>query len=575
LEIYSSGRYFTFTGARTRDTAIRPIADVVDALIAEAKGAQNAATFAPATQTIQSDHWFANLTPEHKDQAVQYILGELIANTKILELSDNGGNNDDYFKLITALAVSGAPHAEDYFVEAASKVDGADSEDLLREKFKICAKNADGRITTGTLLYLAQTAGIDLSPQTRADKGWTANGSDAVTIDWAKVRSDWTIADLPADAPLTAKITLAHVGTVRDLSSDLKAQKLISTGLTSWSAVTKILVDSLLRAKYSLEQIAEILSAKLTCNRSIHDQPDLHKAIEKAIERVQEAATAKSADGNWPEGTDDAGRPRKGLLNTMEALARLGITDTWDMFRRREYWYGHEDRLFDGEVADAAIDVTMRNIAAKYRFTPHVEELRRAARVAAYDNRSNPVLDYYKREPWDNVPRLPTMFPVYFGADDTPLYAAYAIKFMCAIIWRTVEPGYKFDHQLDLAGPQEIKKSMACRDIAVFPDLYTDAGDFTLDDKRLMEIGEGMQVVEFPENTGREKTARSQIKKQITAQSERARAAYAHYATDIPRTWVRIATMNDYRMLDDPTGERRDWVVHIKHFDRDAFLRDK
>ena len=115
------------------------------------------------------DHWFDKLTPEQKDEAVHYMLSVIAANTKLLELSDNGGNNDDYFRLITALAVSGAPHAEDYFVEFASKVENADSEEELREKFKTCQKANAKRtlmadITVGTLLHYAYEAGADLSP---------------------------------------------------------------------------------------------------------------------------------------------------------------------------------------------------------------------------------------------------------------------------------------------------------------------------------------------------------------------------------------------------------------------------
>ena len=100
------------------------------------------------------------------------MLSMIAANTKLLELSDNGGNNDDYFKLITALAVSGAPHAEDYFVEVASKVENADPEEELRWKFKTCRKDAnvnkaqaDGlEKISGTLLKHAYEAGADLSP---------------------------------------------------------------------------------------------------------------------------------------------------------------------------------------------------------------------------------------------------------------------------------------------------------------------------------------------------------------------------------------------------------------------------
>ena len=92
---------------------------------------------------------------------------------EVFKLSDDGGNNDGYFSLITALGVSGAPHAEDCFVEFASKVENADPEEELWWKFKTCQKDANANkaqadgleiITVGTLLKYAYEAGADLSP---------------------------------------------------------------------------------------------------------------------------------------------------------------------------------------------------------------------------------------------------------------------------------------------------------------------------------------------------------------------------------------------------------------------------
>ena len=194
VEVYSSIRYFTATGVPFGGTCgtIRAAAAEVDTLVEEARaasdttGSKNAAKHAelyvdpalahqgPAarakgveTETIAEglkDHWFDKLTPEQKDEVVHYILSGLAANTKLLELSDNGGNNDGYFSLITALGVSGAPHAEDNFVEFALKAENADSEETLRTEFRRCKKAADGRITVGTLLKYAYDARVDLSP---------------------------------------------------------------------------------------------------------------------------------------------------------------------------------------------------------------------------------------------------------------------------------------------------------------------------------------------------------------------------------------------------------------------------
>jgi hypothetical protein len=55
----------------------------------------------------------------------------------------------------------------------------------------------------------------DLSPQLRADKGWTAKATEYkaenTAINWSKVRTDGKV-DLADDAPLTAKIMLDTLG---------------------------------------------------------------------------------------------------------------------------------------------------------------------------------------------------------------------------------------------------------------------------------------------------------------------------------------------------------------------------
>ena len=141
------------------------------------------------------DHWFDKLTPEQKDAAVRHMLSVTAAKTKLLELSDNGGNNDDHFKLITALAVSDAPHAEDYFVEFASKVENAESEKTLRAEFRRCQKAADGRITVGTLLIYAYDAGADLSQLRSWSPPIAPTGSE--TLVWRAADLNVSFANIP------------------------------------------------------------------------------------------------------------------------------------------------------------------------------------------------------------------------------------------------------------------------------------------------------------------------------------------------------------------------------------------
>jgi len=292
-------------------------------------------------------------------------------------------------------------------------------------------------------------------------------------------------------------------------------------------------------------------------------------------EMLPASPDATSSGGKWPDGQHDETRPKKGILNTIEATRRAGIECTWDDFRKKEYWSGHTDSSFDGEVSDAAVTIARRDLHKAFSLYPTAEQMREAITCACRDNKSNPVLDFFSKLKWDGEPRLHKMLHKYLGSDDTPLNAAVGVKFMCAIVRRAKQAGCKFDHQLVLQGGQGVRKSMFCEDLAVFPDLFTDAGDLSADIKHQMEVGQGKQIVEFPEHAGHSRAMRDKNKATLTRKVDRARAAYAHYATDMPRQWVAIATVNPGGYLNDPTGERRYWHVFATWYVREAFLADK
>jgi hypothetical protein len=107
------------------------------------------------------------LSAAEQDELVEHALTVIAQNTRFLELEANGGNNAEYFKLVTAVARSGAPHAEDIFVKYASQAKDADTDDALRLYFSRCGASqpsGDRPITLGTLLHIAQQYGADFSP---------------------------------------------------------------------------------------------------------------------------------------------------------------------------------------------------------------------------------------------------------------------------------------------------------------------------------------------------------------------------------------------------------------------------
>jgi len=179
VEIYSRGRYFTFTGHGTGN--IQAADDELQALIAEVraeeaagKAGQKSPAAAPAAGMAAAfahldpnqglgqgiDAWFDLLTPEQKDEALDYALQVIASKTPLLELEEDGGDNDQWYRLTAAVARSGAPNAEDIFIKYASMAKNADPENALREYFAQCRKNPRG-VTVATLLWLAQEHGAD------------------------------------------------------------------------------------------------------------------------------------------------------------------------------------------------------------------------------------------------------------------------------------------------------------------------------------------------------------------------------------------------------------------------------
>src|SRR5262249_24553671 len=108
--------------------------------------------------------WWDPLSPEQKDAALDHGLECIANNSNLLKLQEHGGNNADYHDLVTSIARSSAPHAEDIFIRYASKVTDADPPDMLREHFARAKTLRAGGITVGTFIKWAQQYGANFEP---------------------------------------------------------------------------------------------------------------------------------------------------------------------------------------------------------------------------------------------------------------------------------------------------------------------------------------------------------------------------------------------------------------------------
>ena len=105
--------------------------------------------------------WYNNLSASDKNRVVRTACKTLWDATKVFECEEDGGLNADWYRLSCAIARSGAPDAENIFVEFGLKAKNPDSEEKLREHFNRTDFQGTGSISVGTLLGWAQKAGAD------------------------------------------------------------------------------------------------------------------------------------------------------------------------------------------------------------------------------------------------------------------------------------------------------------------------------------------------------------------------------------------------------------------------------
>ena len=160
--------------------------------------------------------------------------------------------------------------------------------------------------------------------------------------------------------------------------------------------------------------------------------------------------------------------------------------------------------------------------------------------------------------PWDNTPRLDTLFIDYLGAEDTPYTRAVARKSLCAAIARAMKPGAKYDTMPILAGPQGIGKSTLLRYLGRewFNDSLT-----TFAGKDASEMLQGSWIVEVGELVGMSKMEENQVKQFLSRVEDIFREAYGRRVGRYPRRCVFFGTSNEYEFLRDRTGGRRFWPV--------------
>ncbi|ACC80337.1 VapE domain-containing protein [Nostoc punctiforme] len=202
-------------------------------------------------------------------------------------------------------------------------------------------------------------------------------------------------------------------------------------------------------------------------------------------------------------------------------------------------------REFDMDVQIGDGQAIVEAIASQNAYHPVVEYLDEVA--ARYSTVDPSILD--------------NLATKYFGTDD-PLHNIYLKKMLISAVARARRPGCKVDTALILVGEQGINKSSFWREL-FGRDWFTDELSDGNEKDELMKLHKfwGLEIPEIEHMYKRKDI--SSIKKFMSSSVDAFRAPYGLEVKEHPRACVLVGTSNETELLNDPTGNRRFWIIPV------------
>ncbi len=182
----------------------------------------------------------------------------------------------------------------------------------------------------------------------------------------------------------------------------------------------------------------------------------------------------------------------------------------------------------------------------------------------AVENQYSPIQEYLNSLPIaPDTSILDTLAEKYFGVSD-PIYEMFVRKTLIGAVKRTFEPGCKIDTVMILQGKQGYRKSTFFKILA--GDKYFDDSLGTVSDKDERLKLHQAWFVEWAEleSVFRRRDV-SATKAFLSTGTDKIRPPYCRDIEDFNRPSIIVATTNKQEFLADETGNRRFWVIPVKH----------
>ena len=271
----------------------------------------------------------------------------------------------------------------------------------------------------------------------------------------------------------------------------------------------------------------------------------------------------------YPDG-DQAKAPCVDIRNVETILGQdphFRYRLSFNEFKGCLWW---EDRQF----RDKDLTLIRLQMLHTYRQKVSTRELAELVQLMAEDNPIHPVREYLTQLKWDGKPRLDDLLERYAGAEPAPVNRVLGRRWMISAVARVMEPGCKVDTVLILAGPQGFGKSTFFKTLAGPQWFRDDALDIRNKDAA-MQI-RGAWLYELAELASTRIRDSDTVKAFISRSTDHYRPPYARFVIEEPRQSIFCGTTNEASFLNDPTGARRFWPVHVQTLpDLKALQRDR
>lgn len=194
--------------------------------------------------------------------------------------------------------------------------------------------------------------------------------------------------------------------------------------------------------------------------------------------------------------------------------------------------------------------------------------------LIADKNRYNPVADMLTAGEWDRKDRLGELHGM-LGIPSGAKESTYLIKWLwqcVALALNNEKAPYGADGVLVLQGAQGVGKSLFFARIAVCPEWFLGGVSIDTDKKDTIITSTGVWIAELGELDATLKREQSALKAFLTASKDVYRPPYAPENVHRPRRTSFCATVNPDAFLNDDTGSRRYWVIHVDSIDLEALM---